>query len=679
MEAFIVRPFGTKEVPKRDKATGKSKIVAFDFDKVEEQLIAPALKAVTLTGGTTGKIFEAGDIREDMFSLLLLADVVIADISIHNANAFYELGIRHALRNQKTILLKCAGFDETPFDILGYRYVSYDKDDPAVALHALIQAIQATLLVNRTDSPVFNVLPWLKATDTEQFLIVPDDFKKEVDLYISSIQTDRLAALVEEVRGFIWEVPALRMIGEGQFLLKTYEGARQTWEQIRKRNPGDQSANDRLSTIYSRLAEATASLLKRSEYLTFSDQACDQLLKNISTLEAGKRAEFYSLRARNAKARWIASWSDKVDDVERRIAALVSPFLKQTYEDYERGFTEDLNHFYSGGNALGFLSIIIALAEGHPDSWELEYESSAKAQQALQDYKDRREKLGIVVTASLEATQKRLQQSGKTDPWLAVALADVNCLLLKRAERVGLLYKQALGSLKGFNVDSARRQLLIYKQLAVLLDNVEAALKQFPPVTPGVVVEKPHTLLFTGHMIDQKGRATPRFPANKEAGARQAIQDIVLQEQKKISGPLIGLAGGACGGDILFHEVCNELGIPTQLLLALPRDQFLNESVQFAGANWVDRFNKLYNVLLTEVLADSQELPNWLQKKPNYSFWERNNVWLLYKALVNGGQCMTLLALWDGKPGDAGGGTEHMVNQAQARGAKTIIIDVNAL
>lgn len=688
MQVFIVRPFGVKEITKTDTAADEPTTVSLDFDQVEDQLIAPALEAVHLTGGTTGKIFDAGDIRQDMFSLLLLADVVIADITMHNANAFYELGIRHALRDKRTILIKCPGFAETPFDIMGYRYISYQKDNPAEAQPALIQAIKDTLLSEKTDSPVFNVLPWLKATGTEQFLIVPDDFKQELNLYISSRQTDRLALLAEEIRGFVWELPALRLIGEGQFQLKAYEGARQTWMQVAKRNGCDQQANDRLCTIYSRLAEMSTSPLQRLEYLALSDQACDQLRVNINTLDPSRRAEFYSLRARNAKARWLAAWADKTEVAERRVAALVSPFLKHAYEEYERGFNEDLNHFYSGVNALGFLSMLIALAEGHPDTWELEYPSTAKAQQALQDYKDRHQELGVVVTASLAAAQKRLL-AGNPDPWVAVTLADINCLLLKRAERVGLLYKQALSALKDFNLDAARRQLLIYKQLAILPENVEAALKQFPPDSQAAVVEKVDYLLFTGHMIDKKGRVdaagnpAPRFPPEKEGSARRAICDHVLQVKTSATGPLIGVAGGACGGDILFHEVCRELAIPTQLLLALPRDQFLNESVQFAGPTWVDRFDALYTnptpALPTEVLADSKDLSGWLRKKPGYSFWERNNLWLLHKSLANGGRYMTLIALWDGQSGDASGGTEHMVNQAQARGAKTMVIDMNVL
>ncbi|MPR36735.1 hypothetical protein [Salmonirosea aquatica] len=179
--------------------------------------------------------------------------------------------------------------------------------------------------------------------------------------------------------------------------------------------------------------------------------------------------------------------------------------------------------------------------------------------------------------------------------------------------------------------------------------------------------------------VDQDGKPNPRFPPEKEESARRAIYRAVLKEKNIRASSLIGLAGGACGGDILFHEVCSELDIPTQLYLALPRDQFLEESVQFAGPRWVERFDKLCQKLPTEVLSESKDLPAWLSKKTNDSIWERANLWMLHKALAKGGECMTLIALWDGKAGDAGGGTEHMVAQAQARGAKSVIIDVYEL
>ena len=49
------------------------------------------------------------------------------------------------------------------------------------------------------------------------------------------------------------------------------------------------------------------------------------------------------------------------------------------------------------------------------------------------------------------------------------------------------------------------------------------------------------------------------------------------------SGVSFGIAGGANGGDILFHEVCHELGIPTHLYLAMPSGLYVTKSVRKAG------------------------------------------------------------------------------------------------
>ena len=64
------------------------------------------MAAADVRGGTTGLIARSGNIRLDMFERLVLADLVIADISIHNANVFYELRDPPALRDRPTILLR---------------------------------------------------------------------------------------------------------------------------------------------------------------------------------------------------------------------------------------------------------------------------------------------------------------------------------------------------------------------------------------------------------------------------------------------------------------------------------------------------------------------------------------------------------------------------------------------
>src|SRR5690242_16454289 len=117
MRAFIVRPFGVKQ---------DRKGTSVDFDAVESDLLDPALKELGFEGRTTLEIAKTGGIREDMFRLLVTADLVLADISIHNANVFYELGIRHALRERGTYLIRCRA-DDAVFDLQGERYLEYDR------------------------------------------------------------------------------------------------------------------------------------------------------------------------------------------------------------------------------------------------------------------------------------------------------------------------------------------------------------------------------------------------------------------------------------------------------------------------------------------------------------------------------------------------------------------------
>lgn len=180
-----------------------------------------------------------------------------------------------------------------------------------------------------------------------------------------------------------------------------------------------------------------------------------------------------------------------------------------------------------------------------------------------------------------------------------------------------------------------------------------------------------HTILFAGHMIDARDRKVPRFTEDKENAAREAIKKVLNKEREKYDDQLFGIAGGASGGDILFHELCMEMQIPSEVYLALPQEDYKKASVAFAGKAWVTRFQKLTSILPVHILSkdtDNEE-----------SIWERTNLWMLHKALKGGGEHMTLIALWDGKGGDGDGGTEHMVHVAKEAGAKTIIIDIKKL
>jgi hypothetical protein len=157
------------------------------------------------------------------------------------------------------------------------------------------------------------------------------------------------------------------------------------------------------------------------------------------------------------------------------------------------------------------------------------------------------------------------------------------------------------------------------------------------------------------------------------------IVEAVKIEKEKANGKLLGIAGGASGGDILFHEVCAELGVPSEMYLVLPKADYIKTSVAGGGAEWVDRFNRLCDRLKPKILSDSVELPRWLRGKKNYDIWQRSNLWILHSALYASQDHLTLIALWNGTAGDGPGGTEDMVQRAKDRGATFIHLDARKL
>jgi Tetratricopeptide Repeats-Sensor len=654
MHLFIVRPFGVKN--------------GIDFDRVETNLIRPAMEQAEFTGGTTGEFIQQGNIRTDMFEQLLIADLVIADVSIHNANVFYELGIRHAFRDKRTFLIKAKG-DEVPFDLKTDRYLAYDAKDPAATVAQLADALKATWDSQKQDSPVYQLLPGLEPADPSKFLVVPLDFTEEVERAEAAKKCAELQLLAAEIDGFAWKAAGLRLIGNAQFRLNDWQGAKATWKAVREYDDMDLEANTLLGTIYQRLGD-----------LVESDQALGRALRN-RRLSTADRAEIRALIARNAKTQWEQDWRkiEGTDAIQR--AALASPHLERSFDLYSQGFVEDRNHFYSGLNALVMVTIMHELALVQTGVWEEGFDSKEEAAAKRQKLKEWRSDLAVGVRLAIESKRAALERQDKKDVWAEISAAELALLSSTQPSRVGRAYKMALAEAPDFARSAARSQILRYQPLGVLRDNAQAALDNISGVAQQDKTREaaPHVLLFTGHRIDAEGRAKPRFPRDKENQARAMILEAVSKEKQKAKEPLLGISGGACGGDILFHEVCRELDIPTQMYLVLPKNDYIKASVAEGGPNWVERFKNLWDLKEAEILSDSDELPRWLRAKKGYSIWQRSNLWMLHNALDISKDNLTLIALWNGDAGDGPGGTEDMVERARDRGATFIHLDTRKL
>ena len=68
-------------------------------------VVKPAVTDAGLNCVRADEIIHSTVIDKPMYDNLLAADLVIADLSTSNANAIYELGVRHALRPRRTIVM----------------------------------------------------------------------------------------------------------------------------------------------------------------------------------------------------------------------------------------------------------------------------------------------------------------------------------------------------------------------------------------------------------------------------------------------------------------------------------------------------------------------------------------------------------------------------------------------
>jgi hypothetical protein len=176
-------------------------------------------------------------------------------------------------------------------------------------------------------------------------------------------------------------------------------------------------------------------------------------------------------------------------------------------------------------------------------------------------------------------------------------------------------------------------------------------------------------VVVSGHMVDQPGRTSPRFPASAEAAVTKAVR-ATLGAWDVGPGSLL-ISGGARGADIIGAEQALDLGAEVWLLIALPDDEFIAASVALAHSDWERRYRDLRRRCPTRFQADELGPP-----RPDDDVFARNNEWCLAVARdrAPAGRLRTLV-VWDGVSGDGPGGTADFVERAGQLRADVVVID----
>ena len=238
------------------------------------------------------------------------------------------------------------------------------------------------------------------------------------------------------------------------------------------------------------------------------------------------------------------------------------------------------------------------------------------------------------------------------DYWQQATLGEA-ALILSDAAAATLHYGHAmtLAGARFGDVSSTRRQArLLAAHLPGRTDAATAAL-QIPPV-----------LIFTGHMIDRPDRPAPRFPAAIEAGLHAALQARIAAIR-----PLAAYGSAACGADLLCLEIARELGAETHIVLPFPPPAFRRTSVDFAGGDWGERFERAL------ALADSVTIASEHQASGSVATYEYANLLLSGMGALRAQLLDTdlrALAAWDPSAPGLPGGATSLVAVWQAQGLK---------
>ena len=334
---FIAMPFGRKE------AGGRS----VEFDAVWQDVIAPAIEAADMQPLRADEEQVGGIIHKPMFERLLLCEFAVADLTLANANVFYEIGVRHAARPATTVLI-VADEVRLPFDVAMLRTLPYRLGIDGRPSHAAEDAAKLGQLLEECrarqtkDSPLFQLLDGIKPLE------VPSDrtdvFRDQV-AYAETKKAELAQArnagkdAVDAVRRALGRIDAVEA-GVAIDLLLSYRAVKD-WQAM--------------VDLVAELPEPLRSTVMVQEQLGFAlnragrGEAAEKVLTDLIA-SRGPSSETLGILGRVYKDRWEAAAKAGESFKARAL-------LTKAIDAYRRGFETDWRDHYPGINAVTLMEL----------------------------------------------------------------------------------------------------------------------------------------------------------------------------------------------------------------------------------------------------------------------------------------------------------------------------------
>ncbi len=334
---FVLMPFG-----KKPDAAG----VQIDFDAVYHDFITPAVEAAGLQPIRADEEMTGGIIHKPMFERLMLCEYAVADLTTANANVFYELGVRHAVRPWSTVLLFAEG-SRLPFDVAYLRAVPYrlsadgkPADVDSIKADLTRRLVEAKNAANDSPLYTFDLIKSVPMIDHAKTDVFREQVKYSMDM------RQRLAEAREkgltELKKIQQELGDIKDV-EGGVVIDLFLSYRavKAWQEmidmVKKMSP------PLAATVM--VQEQLALALNRAGK---GEEAERVLLDLIS--KRGPSSETYGILGRVYKDRWETA-------VKRGEKILARGLLDKGIDAYLKGFEADWRDAYPGVNAVTLMEL----------------------------------------------------------------------------------------------------------------------------------------------------------------------------------------------------------------------------------------------------------------------------------------------------------------------------------
>jgi hypothetical protein len=357
---FIAMPFGVRTAPGG---------TAIDFDRVH-QYIHLGAEAAGLEAMRADFEPAGGFIHKPMLERLLVAEYVVADLTLANPNVMYEVGVRHGASARATLLVCAQPFvGNLPFDFKPLRMLPYALDAGGAldddAGNALAELIRDRLQQARAghlpvDNPIMQITAWkpsgaIEHSKTDVFLQrlqFTGELGERIEaaLRIKNHETAvaRLAEIEADIIGLPPDVSQVHTALLGIYLgyreKKAYQRMADLFDRFPEELKQTAVAREQYALALNRLAEMAAKEGKQ-------DEADELRTRAIAVLDeippAGVTSETYGIRGRIYKG-----WHDAISAVNGDTDLRAGAMLQRAIDTYEQGFRADLRDSYPGVNAV---------------------------------------------------------------------------------------------------------------------------------------------------------------------------------------------------------------------------------------------------------------------------------------------------------------------------------------